>query len=66
MRFHTLLASLHEDESGQDLIEYALVCALIALGAIAGMGTVADTINNAFSKIGMELSSATAANPGGS
>ena len=64
MKLHTLLASLHEDESGQDLIEYALVCALIALGAIAGMGTVADTINNAFSKIGMELSSATAANPG--
>lgn len=61
MTLRTLFASLHEDESGQDLIEYALVCALIALGAIAGMGTVADTINNAFSKIGSSLSSATAA-----
>lgn len=61
MTLHTLFARLHEDESGQDLIEYALVCALIALGAIAGMGTVADTINNAFSKIGSSLSSATAA-----
>ncbi|HEX3968822.1 MAG TPA: Flp family type IVb pilin [Edaphobacter sp.] len=66
MTLRNLLSSLHESESGQDLIEYALVCALIALGAIAGMANVADTINNAFSKIGNELSNATAANPGGS
>ncbi len=64
MNLRNLISILHEDESGQDLIEYALVCALIALGAIAGMGTVANSINNAFSKIGSELSSATTANPG--
>jgi pilus assembly protein Flp/PilA len=64
MTLHTLVSSLHEDESGQDLIEYALVCALIALGAIAGMQVVANAINNAFSKVGSELSSATTANPG--
>jgi len=61
MTLRTLFVSLHESESGQDLIEYALVCALIALGAIAGMGTVANAINNAFSTIGSKLSSATAA-----
>jgi pilus assembly protein Flp/PilA len=59
MSLRNLLSSLHENESGQDLIEYALVCALIALGAIAGMSTVANTINNAFNKIGNELSNAT-------
>jgi len=59
MTLRTLFTSLHESESGQDLIEYALVCALIALGAIAGMGTVANAINNAFTKIGSELNSAT-------
>jgi pilus assembly protein Flp/PilA len=59
MTLRNLLSSLHESESGQDLIEYALVCALIALGAIAGMKTVADYINNAFSSIGNTLSSAT-------
>ncbi len=52
------IATLHHDESGQDLIEYALVAALIAFAAIAGMNYVASEINNAFSKIGNKLSSA--------
>jgi len=52
------LAQLHQDESGQDLIEYALVAALIAFAAVAGMNFVAGTINNAFSKIGNKLSNA--------
>jgi len=43
------------DESGQDLIEYALVAALIALAATAGMGQVAAAINLAFSTIGTKL-----------
>lgn len=64
MTFRTFLSNFHEDESGQDLIEYALVCALIALGAIAGMQSVANAINSAFDKVGSELSSATTANPG--
>ena len=50
MTLRTLVANLHESESGQDLIEYALVCALIALGAIAGMQQVANAINSAFNK----------------
>ena len=54
----TLAMNLHQSESGQDLIEYALVTALIAFGAVAGMSTVADYINNAFSKIGSKVVSA--------
>ena len=46
------------DDSGQDLIEYALVVALVAFGATVGMGTVANGINNAFSTIASRLSSA--------
>src|SRR5215469_16776578 len=38
-------------EEGQDLIEYALVVALIAFAATAGMSTVANNINIAFSNI---------------
>jgi pilus assembly protein Flp/PilA len=53
------LQALHTDESGQDLIEYALVAALIAFGAVATMQTLASNINTAFSKIGSKLSSAT-------
>lgn len=45
------------DERGQDLIEYALVVALIAFAAIAGMNTVAGKINDAFSTIGSKLTS---------
>ncbi len=48
----------HDEESGQDLIEYALVAALIAFAAVAGMNFVAATINNAFSQIGNKLSNA--------
>ena len=46
-----------DDESGQDLIEYALVVALIAFAAILGMNSVSTSINEAFSKIGSKLSS---------
>ena len=42
-------------EDGQDLVEYALVVALIALGATAGMNTVASDISNAFSSLGTSL-----------
>ena len=45
------------EEHGQDLIEYALVVALIAFAATAGMSTVAADINLAFSNIGTKLTS---------
>ncbi len=57
-QFVSKLARFHKDESGQDLIEYALVAALIAFAAILGMNYVASEINLAFSKIGNKLSSA--------
>ena len=44
-------------EEGQDLVEYALVVALIAFGAITGMGFLATGINNAFSGISTTLTS---------
>jgi len=50
-----MLKNLHKDESGQDLIEYALIGLIIALGAIAGMGVLAGSINNEFSAIAGKL-----------
>jgi pilus assembly protein Flp/PilA len=44
-------------EDGQDLIEYALVVALIAFAATAGMGVLANDINTAFTNIGTKLTS---------
>ena len=49
------LASLKKEEEGQDLIEYALVVALIAFAAIVGMNTVAQGINTAFNNIATTL-----------
>jgi pilus assembly protein Flp/PilA len=43
------------DEGGQDLIEYALVVALVAFAATAGMNSLATAINAAFSGIGTTL-----------
>ena len=48
-----------KDESGQDLVEYALIVALIALAAVLGMSTLASNINAAFGKVGSKLSSYT-------
>ena len=43
------------NEEGQDLIEYALVVALIGFAATAGMSTLATALNTAFSNIGGTL-----------
>ena len=52
-------AQIFQDDCGQDLIEYALVVALIALAATIGMGSVATKINTAFTSIGTKLTSYT-------
>ncbi|HZL26389.1 MAG TPA: Flp family type IVb pilin [Acidobacteriaceae bacterium] len=54
-----ILRALKDDESGQDLIEYALVAGLIGLGAVAAMSSLASTIGTAFSSVGSSLTSAT-------
>jgi Flp pilus assembly pilin Flp len=50
-----VLKSLHREESGQDLVEYALIGLLIALGALTGMGRLASSINAEFTKIAGKL-----------
>jgi len=49
------LRTLIQQESGQDLVEYALVVALVAFGATAGMGALAGGINTAFNNISTKL-----------
>lgn len=53
-----MLKQFHKDETAQDLIEYALLAALIALAATIGMSQVASDINNAFTSIGRRLNNA--------
>jgi pilus assembly protein Flp/PilA len=49
---------LHQDEAGQGLVEYALILALVALGAVVSMKTLAVDINSAFNAISVSLTSA--------
>jgi pilus assembly protein Flp/PilA len=50
-----IFPNLLRDESGQDLIEYALVAALVGLGATASMKVLATAIGNALTGIGSRL-----------
>ena len=56
--FKNVMNNLIADESGQDLIEYALVAALVALGAVATLGSVANSIKGIFNSISSQLTSA--------
>jgi pilus assembly protein Flp/PilA len=53
-----IIRTLHNEESGQDLIEYALVAALIALGSVAAMTTLGTALNTAFTAITTALKAA--------
>jgi pilus assembly protein Flp/PilA len=55
--FHLVirLRTLIEQEMGQDLVEYALVVALIALGATIGMKSLAGGIDKAFQSVSVAL-----------
>ena len=53
-----LLLRLFDDTEGQDLIEYALLAALVALGAVAGMTALAGGINQKFTDVSTTLAAA--------
>jgi pilus assembly protein Flp/PilA len=53
-----ILVNLLNDESGQDLIEYALVASLIALVAVTAMTSVGTAITTAFTTIGTKITTA--------
>lgn len=54
-----LLKRLWHEEEGQDLIEYALLVALVALAAVAGMNALATAINQEFIALGTSLTTVT-------
>jgi pilus assembly protein Flp/PilA len=59
MKMQNLKEAVIRNQSGQDLIEYALVVSLIALAATAGMTTVATKIGTAFTAVGTKLTTYT-------
>jgi Flp pilus assembly pilin Flp len=46
-----VLGRFVRNEEGQDLIEYSLLAALIAVGSIAVLNLVSDEIDNIFNRI---------------
>jgi pilus assembly protein Flp/PilA len=58
MRFIEILKSLHQDESGQDLVEYALVLAAVAFAVVAGSTSLSSVIGNAIVSINAKIASA--------
>jgi len=54
-----MLRRLWQEEEGQDLVEYALLVVLIALGAVAAMKGLASAISDAFNNATQNLTSAT-------
>jgi pilus assembly protein Flp/PilA len=55
VRTRAVLSLFLRDECGQDLIEYALIAALIALVAITGINGLASSINSEFTSVGGAL-----------
>ena len=55
LKLYVKFQDLASREEGQDLVEYALVVALIAFGATAGMSALAGGLNKAFNNISTQL-----------
>lgn len=56
----TFCMRLWRDEQGQDLIEYTLMLAFVALASAAMMGSVGTSVSQIFSKTNTQLSTAAA------
>ncbi|MGA2848300.1 MAG: Flp family type IVb pilin [Terracidiphilus sp.] len=55
LRTYLLVKQIIGQEDGQDLVEYALIVALIALSAAIGMKNLAGGINHAFNSVSVAL-----------
>jgi Flp pilus assembly pilin Flp len=56
--FHSFLNAFWREEDGQDLVEYALLLAFIALASIAALGTVTTNLNAVWTDINTRLATA--------
>ena len=54
----TRMRALTRDDSGQDLLEYALLVALIAFVAVAAVQTSGQAVNSIFSTVATKLQQA--------
>jgi|HubBroStandDraft_1064217.scaffolds.fasta_scaffold2831115_1 pilus assembly protein Flp/PilA len=57
LKLFVKIQTLTAREEGQDLVEYALVVALVAFGATAALKTLGSGLNSAFTNISSTLAS---------
>jgi Flp pilus assembly pilin Flp len=55
MRFIQFVKQLHREESGQDMLEYALVLFAVLSAVIAGSTTLSTTITDALDTINTNI-----------
>ena len=51
LKLYGFILNLAQSEEGQDLVEYGLLCAALALTCVAGMQNVASAVNSLFTTI---------------
>jgi pilus assembly protein Flp/PilA len=55
LKLYCMIQNLLTQEEGQDLVEYALIIALIALACVGGLKSLSTAIGTAFSNISNNL-----------
>jgi pilus assembly protein Flp/PilA len=55
MRLYLALQGLRDEESGQAMVEYALILALVSVAAIGILKILGGTVSGVFSKINADL-----------
>ena len=55
MRFTQFVSQFHREESGQDMLEYALVLFAVLTAVISGSTTLASTITTALGTINTNI-----------
>jgi Flp pilus assembly pilin Flp len=58
MKFSQFIKNLHREESGQDLLEYALVLAAVLAAVVAGASNLATDIAQALVTINNKITTA--------
>jgi pilus assembly protein Flp/PilA len=58
LKLYVKFQDLKNCEEGQDMVEYALIVAIIAFGATAAMGSISTGAHNAFAQVSSSFASA--------
>ena len=55
LKLYVISQNLTGSEEGQDLIEYMLLCSLVALAVIAGINPIATAVSKVFTNVSSSL-----------